>query len=132
MLPRPLPRRRRNAAVIDLAFNVAGASRVGQIVDLDEADWDFTIDLVQKGVFLCTKHEARHIREQRSRWCAIVNVSSLNAHTCRAPTGAHTRQGKAGVEMFSKNAAIELAASGIRVNAVSTPAWSTRHWSRRS
>ncbi len=29
---------------IDLAFNVAGASRVGQIVDLDEADWDFTID----------------------------------------------------------------------------------------
>ncbi|WP_416062356.1 SDR family NAD(P)-dependent oxidoreductase [Rhodococcus indonesiensis] len=40
---------------IDLAFNVAGASRVAPIVDLDEKDWDFTVDLVQKGVFLCTK-----------------------------------------------------------------------------
>ncbi|AKD99988.1 short-chain dehydrogenase [Rhodococcus erythropolis] len=101
---------------IDLAFNVAGASRVGQIVDLDEADWDFTIDLVQKGVFLCTKHEARHIREH-GRGGAIVNVSSLNAHV-PSPYGSAYATGKAGVEMFSKNAAIELAASGIRVNAV--------------
>jgi NAD(P)-dependent dehydrogenase (short-subunit alcohol dehydrogenase family) len=101
---------------IDIAFNVAGASRVGPIVDLDEADWDFTIDLVQKGVFLCTKHEARHIREH-GRGGAIVNVSSLNAHI-PSPYGSAYATGKAGVEMFSKNAAIELAASGIRVNAV--------------
>ena len=29
---------------LDCAFNVAGASRPGYIVDLDESDWDFTVD----------------------------------------------------------------------------------------
>ena len=101
---------------IDLAFNVAGASRVGAIVDLDEADWDFTVDLVQKGVFLCTKHEARHIRAS-GRGGAIVNVSSLNA-IVPMPAGSPYSTGKAGVVMFSKTAAVELAPDGIRVNAV--------------
>ena len=101
---------------LDLAFNVAGASRVGAIVDLDEADWDFTIDLVQKGVFLCTKHEARRM-SAGGRGGAIVNVSSLNAHV-PMPGGSPYATGKAGVEMFSKNAALELASSGIRVNSV--------------
>ncbi len=101
---------------IDLAFNVAGAARVGAIVDLDEADWDFTVDLVQKGVFLCTKHEARHIRAS-GRGGAIVNVSSLNA-VVPMPAGSPYSTGKAGVVMFSKTAAVELAPDGIRVNAV--------------
>ncbi len=101
---------------IDLAFNVAGASRVGAIVDLDEADWDFTVDLVQKGVFLCTKHQARHIRAS-GRGGAIVNVSSLNA-VVPMPAGSPYSTGKAGVVMFSKTAAVELAPDGIRVNAV--------------
>lgn len=34
---------------LDLAFNVAGAARGGKILDLAESDWDFTVDLVQKG-----------------------------------------------------------------------------------
>lgn len=101
---------------VDLAFNVAGASRIGAITDLDEADWDFTVDLVQKGVFLCTKHEAQHIRA-RGRGGAIVNVASLNAHL-PMPGGSPYSTAKAGVEMFSKTAALELAGSGIRVNAV--------------
>lgn len=99
---------------LDLAFNVAGAARGGPIVDLAEADWDFTVDLVQKGVFLCTKHEARHMRE---RGGAIVNVSSLNAHVPMFG-GSPYVTGKAGVEAFSKNAALELARHGIRVNTV--------------
>ncbi|MFC9787998.1 SDR family NAD(P)-dependent oxidoreductase [Rhodococcus sp. NPDC127528] len=101
---------------VDLAFNVAGASRVGAIVDLDEADWNFTIDLVQKGVFLCTKHAARHIRAS-GRGGAIVNVSSLNA-LVPMPAGSPYSTGKAGVVMFSKTAAVELAPDRIRVNAV--------------
>ncbi|MDG3010368.1 SDR family oxidoreductase [Rhodococcus sp. D2-41] len=99
---------------LDLAFNVAGAARGGKILDLEESDWDFTIDLVQKGVFLCTKHEARHMVE---RGGAIVNVASLNAHV-PMHGGSPYVTGKAGVEMFGKNAALELAAHGIRVNTV--------------
>jgi NAD(P)-dependent dehydrogenase (short-subunit alcohol dehydrogenase family) len=101
---------------LDLAFNVAGATRIGAITDLDEQDWSFTIDLVQKGVFLCVKHEARRMRDG-GRGGAIVNVSSLNAHV-PMPGGSPYAAGKAAVEMFSKNAALELAQHRIRVNAV--------------
>lgn len=101
---------------VDLAFNVAGAARVGAIVDLEEKDWDFTVDLVQKGVFLCTKHEARHIRAS-GRGGAIVNVSSLNA-VVPQPGGSPYSTGKAGVVMFSRTAALELAPDRIRVNTV--------------
>ncbi|WP_018179029.1 SDR family NAD(P)-dependent oxidoreductase [Jongsikchunia kroppenstedtii] len=101
---------------IDLAFNVAGASRYGPITELAADDWDFTVDLVQKAVFLCVKHEARQLVAQ-GRGGAIVNVASLNAHIPMVG-GSPYSTGKAGVEMFSKNAALELAPAGVRVNAV--------------
>lgn len=98
---------------LDVAFNVAGASRAGTIVDQSEEDWDFTIDLVLKGVFLSIKHEAKAM----SNGGAIVNVSSLNAHV---PMwfGAAYASGKAGAEMLTKSAALELGGQGIRVNAI--------------
>ncbi|MFB8009013.1 SDR family NAD(P)-dependent oxidoreductase [Nocardia sp. NPDC056000] len=100
---------------LDAAFNVAGGSRIGAVTDLDESDWDFTVDLVQKSVFLCTKHEARLMRE--SGGGAIVNISSLDSRV-PMPGGSAYATGKAGVVMFSKNAALELAQYGIRVNSV--------------
>ena len=101
---------------MDLAFHVAGAARNNRIVDLQEDDWNFTIDLVQKAVFLCTKHVARVMREHA--WPgSIVNVASVNS---RMPMigGSAYATGKAGVEMFTRNAALELAEDAIRVNAV--------------
>lgn len=97
------------------AFNVAGAARNARIVDMPEQDWDFTIDLVQKSVFLCVKHEARAM--QATGGGSIVNVSSVNARIPMAG-GSPYATGKAGVEMFTRNAALELASDGIRVNAV--------------
>lgn len=101
-----------NFGRLDLAFNVAGASKPGNIVDQSEEDWDFTVDLVLKGVFLAIKHEARAMTEGG----AIVNVSSLNAHV-PMHFGAAYASGKAGAEMLTKNAALELGPA-IRVNAV--------------
>ena len=43
------------------AFNVAGASRPGLLVDLSEEDWDFTVDLCLKGVFFGVKHAGRQM-----------------------------------------------------------------------
>ena len=63
---------------VDAAFNVAGGSRPGYIVDLTEADWDFTVDLCLKGVFLGMKHQGRQMMRQGRG--SIVNVASLNAH----------------------------------------------------
>jgi NAD(P)-dependent dehydrogenase (short-subunit alcohol dehydrogenase family) len=98
------------------AFNVAGGGRGGAIVDLTEEDWDFTVDLVLKGTYLCTKHEARQMRDARVPG-AIVNISSVNAFIPLFG-GSNYAAGKAGVEMFTRNAALELAPAGIRVNAV--------------
>lgn len=100
---------------LDCAFNVAGASRPGYLVDLAEEDWDFTVDLCLKGVFLGMKHQARQMLGQAGG--AIVNIASLNAHV-PMHGGAAYASAKAGVEMLSKNGALEFAGGGVRVNAV--------------
>jgi meso-butanediol dehydrogenase / (S,S)-butanediol dehydrogenase / diacetyl reductase len=101
---------------VDLAFNVAGGSRPGYIVDLAEEDWDFTVDLCLKGVFLAMKHQARQMIRQ-GRGGAIVNIASLNAHVPMHAGSAYV-SAKAGVELLSRNGALEFAEHGIRVNAI--------------
>ena len=100
---------------VDAAFNVAGASKPGYIVDLSESDWDFTVDLCLKGVFLGMKHQARQMMRQGVG--AIVNIASLNAHVPMHAGSAYVAA-KAGVEMLSRNGALEFAEFGIRVNAI--------------
>jgi meso-butanediol dehydrogenase/(S,S)-butanediol dehydrogenase/diacetyl reductase len=101
---------------LDCAFNVAGGSRPGYIVDLAAEDWDFTVDLCLKGVFLGMKHQARQMMRQ-GRGGAILNIASLNAHV-PMHAGAAYATAKAGVEMLTRNGALEFAEAGIRVNAV--------------
>jgi NAD(P)-dependent dehydrogenase (short-subunit alcohol dehydrogenase family) len=98
-------------------FNVAGGSRPGLITELTEADWDFTVDLCLKGVFLAMKHGARRMVADGTHG-AIVNISSLNS---RVPMflGSAYCAAKAGVAMLSQCGALELGEHGIRVNAVS-------------
>jgi NAD(P)-dependent dehydrogenase (short-subunit alcohol dehydrogenase family) len=102
---------------VDTAFNVAGASRPGLIVELSEDDWDFTVDLCLKGVFLGVKHEATQMIAQ-GRGGAIVNIASLNS---RVPMflGVAYSAAKAGVVMIGQTAALELAEHAIRVSTVS-------------
>jgi meso-butanediol dehydrogenase/(S,S)-butanediol dehydrogenase/diacetyl reductase len=100
---------------VHAAFNVAGGSRPGYIVDLNEADWDFTVDLCLKSVFLGMKHQARQMMRQAAG--AIVNIASLNAHVPMHAGSAYVAA-KAGVELLSRNGALEFAEFGIRVNAI--------------
>lgn len=106
---------------LDCAFNVAGGNRPGYIVDQSEADWSFVIDLCLKGVFLGLKHQARQMMRQNllqgGGGGAIVNIASLNAHV-PMHAGAAYATAKAGVEMLTRNGALEWAERGIRVNAV--------------
>lgn len=103
-----------HAGRIRSLFNVAGGLRAAPVQDLSEEDWDFTVDLVLKGVFLCTRHAARSMIAAGTGG-SIVNVSSVNAHIPLYSGSAYSA-GKAGVEMFGKNAALELGRHGIRVN----------------
>jgi NAD(P)-dependent dehydrogenase (short-subunit alcohol dehydrogenase family) len=102
---------------LHVGFNVAGASRPAAIVDMTEEDWDFTVDLCLKGVFLSIKHEARRLVAAGTGG-AIVNISSLNS---QVPMffGAAYSSAKAGVVMLGRNAALELAEHGIRVTTIS-------------
>ncbi|MDY7102803.1 MAG: SDR family NAD(P)-dependent oxidoreductase [Actinomycetota bacterium] len=102
---------------LDVAFNVAGASRPGLIVDLSEEDWDFTVDLCLKGTFLCLRQEARAMIAGGTAG-AIVNIASLNS-TVPMFFGAAYSSAKAGVAMLGQSGALELADHGIRVNTVS-------------
>lgn len=107
----------RRFAGLELAFNCAGLSAPAPLVELAEAEWDLTVDICLKGVFLAVKHEARQMLAQ-GRGGAIVNVASLNAHVPMFG-GAAYACAKAGVEMLGRNAALELSSHGIRVNTVS-------------
>lgn len=100
---------------LDLGFNCAGLGIFGELVELEEAQWDTVLDICLKGVWLCVKHEARAMAAHGG---AIVNVASLNSQIPMYGGGAYSCA-KAGVEMLSRNAALELAPRAIRVNTVS-------------
>jgi NAD(P)-dependent dehydrogenase (short-subunit alcohol dehydrogenase family) len=103
---------------VDLAFNIAGGSRgVLPIVDMELADWQFTLDLCLASVFLGIKHAARQMIAQGAGG-SIVNIASMTARV-PVPSGSAYGAAKAGVEMLTRVAAAELGRHGIRVNTVS-------------
>lgn len=100
---------------LDLAFNIAGGFKLGTVYEQSAEDWKFTIDLVLNGVFYSQKHAAKQMKEQGEG--AIVNIGSLNSHV-PLYSGAAYASAKAGLEMLSRNAAIELGPFGVRVNSI--------------
>jgi NAD(P)-dependent dehydrogenase (short-subunit alcohol dehydrogenase family) len=102
---------------LDIAVNAAGIGTLAAIVDQTVEQWDATLDLDLRGVFLSTKHEARQMIAQ-GHGGAIVNIASINARQPGEGMSAYC-SAKAGVEMFTMVAAMELAEHRIRVTAVS-------------
>ncbi len=101
---------------LNFAFNVAGIVKTELIIEQDVEDWKRTLDVDLIGVFLCIKHQARAMRNNKNGG-SIINIASLNAHVPMIYGSAYVAA-KAGVEMLSKNAALELAHYGIRVNSI--------------
>jgi len=102
---------------LDIAFNNAGTEGVWvPIVRQSEADWDRTIEINLKGVWLCLKYEIRQMIKQGGGG-AIVNMASITGLIGTAGAAAYSAS-KHGVIGLTKSAALETAKSGIRVNAV--------------
>jgi NAD(P)-dependent dehydrogenase (short-subunit alcohol dehydrogenase family) len=102
---------------LDIAFNNAGIEGVWvPIVRQSEADWDRTIAINLKGVWLSLKYEIRQMLRQGGGG-AIVNMASITGLIGSAGAAAYSAS-KHGVIGLTKTAALENAKSGIRVNAV--------------
>ena len=102
---------------LDIAFNNAGIEGTWvPIVNQSEKDWDQTIDINLKGVWLCLKYEIRQMLKQGGGG-AIVNMASIAGLMGSAGAAAYSAS-KHGVLGLTKTAALETARSGIRINAV--------------
>ncbi|HEY8369864.1 MAG TPA: 3-oxoacyl-ACP reductase family protein [Thermodesulfobacteriota bacterium] len=101
---------------IDLLVNNAGVLKRTPFLEIEEREWDATVDTNLKGAFLVGQAVARHMVE-RGIAGAIVNLSS-SAAIRPSPNLAHYSVSKAGVSMLTQAMAVELAPHGIRVNAV--------------
>jgi len=100
---------------LNILVNNAGVQTWKPLLDLEESEWDRTIDTNLKGCFLCTQRAARHMKDHGGG--RIVNIGS-GCNKLAFPNLVDYTASKGGIEMLTKVAAAELGKYGITVNCV--------------
>ncbi len=119
---------------IDILVCNAGVAGIESLVEsgkspvlenIPEEDWDRTIDVNLKGVFLCNRAIAPYFKEQKRG--KIINIASIGGRRATAFI-PHYCASKAGVIVLTQGVALQLAPYGVNVNTVCpgfiwTPMW---------
>jgi 3-oxoacyl-[acyl-carrier protein] reductase len=101
---------------IDVLINNAGLGGTSSVLDMTDEQWLRVLDVTLNGTFRCTRAALRLMVAQ-GHGGAIVNNASVLGWRAQ-PGQAHYAAAKAGVMAFTRCAALDVAAHGIRVNAV--------------
>jgi NAD(P)-dependent dehydrogenase (short-subunit alcohol dehydrogenase family) len=102
---------------LDIVFNNAGVGgAIGPLTETTTSDWDYTFDVLAKGVFLGIKHAAI-IMKANGLGGSIINTASIAGLSGDGGPMVYSAA-KAAVISLSKSAAVELGPDKIRVNAI--------------
>ena len=102
---------------LDIVFNNAGVGgAIGPLTETSTEDWDYTFDVLAKGVFYGIKHAARIMRAA-GHGGSIINTASIAGLSGDAGPLAYSAA-KAAVINLTQSAAVELGPDRIRVNAI--------------
>ena len=108
---------------LDVLVNNAGIYPLSPLLEMADDEWEQVLAANLTGTHLCTQRAARAMielsaqRKTSESSCSIINISSIEAAST-AFAHSHYTAAKAGIEQYTRNAALELGGEGIRVNAV--------------
>ena len=102
---------------VDILVNCAGASKDKGVLDMDDSEWDFTINTDLTSVFKMTRAFGNIMKE--NNYGRIINIASMYGlvGNDKIPTIAY-HSSKGGVVNFTRAAAAELAKYNITVNTI--------------
>ncbi|MFI5374411.1 MAG: SDR family NAD(P)-dependent oxidoreductase [Candidatus Rokuibacteriota bacterium] len=115
---------------VDILVNNAGILGGQSVLDMPVERWNRQIAVNLTGTFLCTKHVARLMVEQKRRGSIVVVVSTAG-HQGQAGNIAYSTS-KSGLLNFTRAAAMDLARHGIRVNSLTPTATDTDEAAERT
>jgi NAD(P)-dependent dehydrogenase (short-subunit alcohol dehydrogenase family) len=100
---------------LDVLFNNAGIWRGGTLLDISEDDWDRTMDVNVKGIYLVSKYAVQQMMRQEGG--SIINAAAVGALR-GSPMSAAYNASKGAVLLLTKCMALDFGRYGIRVNCI--------------